>query len=520
MPPRIFISYRRDDAGGDAGRLADHLQRRFGRERVFLDIDTIDPGTDAVRALHDSLQETVAVLVVIGPRWTSVQNADGALRLASANDWVRLEVEVALSRGIPVVPVLVQGAKLPRAEELPTSLAALVNRQAATLDHGEFHDDAERLCDRLAAMIGDEKPGWWSGGRRWWAAAAIVGIALGVTAYLATGGINRGSAAIAPEDPAALKRTQQAEALVAAATAQRRRNQFSEALATLAQAQKLAPSSALVRDAREDAAMEWIRNVRIEGENAKFSDAIAPALSVVDASLPSATGARRADLLAHTGWATFLLWRDGDRRLDPAASYHEALSIDPGNPFANAMLGHWTLFQDRQAVATAAKLFDTAARAGRELDTVRTLQWAAYGNASGPDAEAERVRLANTMRKSGERLSMGQAQSMWSPYYFGLSSDREKYRDTLLDAVPPDDYISTLSWAFEEYAANDDSRLKTIRYYVALLHAKSGRVDQAVSELQTLDKELGDSGSEGVLRNAVRAAFTRLSPATPRRAGQ
>ena len=162
MPPRIFISYRRDDAAGDAGRLADHLHRRFGKDRVFLDIDTIDPGTDFVRVLHDSLQETAAVLVVIGPRWTSVRNADGSPRLESASDFVRIEVEAALGRSIPVVPVLVQGAKMPETKDLPSSLASLVTRQAATLDHAEFHDDAERLCDRLAAMIGVQTPSRWS----------------------------------------------------------------------------------------------------------------------------------------------------------------------------------------------------------------------------------------------------------------------------------------------------------------------------------------------------------------------
>ena len=68
MPPRIFISYRREDSGGDAGRLADHLHKRYGKDRVFLDIDSIDPGTDLARVLHDSLQQTAAVLIVIGPR--------------------------------------------------------------------------------------------------------------------------------------------------------------------------------------------------------------------------------------------------------------------------------------------------------------------------------------------------------------------------------------------------------------------------------------------------------------------
>jgi hypothetical protein len=181
------------------------------------------------------------------------------------------------------------------------------------------------------------------------------------------------------------------------------------------------------------------------------------------------------------------------------------------------MLAHWTLFQDRDAVVSAAKLFDIAVRAGREIETVRTLQWAAYGNSNSPAAEAERVRLANAMRKAGQRLDMRQAQSMWAPYYFAMASGSDTYRDTLLDAVTPDDYISTLDWAFEEYAAKDEARLKTIRYYVALLHAKGGRADQAAGELQTLDKELGDSGSEGTLRDAVQAALKRVSPAPPRR---
>ena len=514
MAPRIFISYRRDDAAGDAGRLADHLHRRFGKHRVFLDIDTIDPGTDFVRVLHASLQETAAVLVVIGPRWTSIRNAEGAPRLDSANDFVRLEVETALARTIPVVPVLVQGAKMPRAEDLPPSLASLVTRQAATLDHAEFHDDAERLCDRLATMIGSDEPTP-SVMRRWWPAAAVGVIALGLTAYLATRAMNRGSADAPVDDPAVLEQTRSAEGLVETAAAQRRRNQFVEALATLARAREMAPSSALVRTAQEDAAMEWIRNVRVEGDTPKFADAMAPALSVIDASLPSATGVRRADLLAHTGWATFLLWRDGDRSLDPATPYREALSIDPGNPFANAMLAHWTLFRDHEAVAEAVKLFDTATRAGRELDSVRTLQWAAYSNSNNPAADAERVRLANAMRKAGERINMRQAQSMWAPYYFAMASVRDNYRDALLDAVPPDEYISTLTWAFEEYAAKDDARLKTMRYYTALLHAKGGRVPRAVSELRALNKEL--EGSPGTLQDAVQSALTQLSPDLPRR---
>src|SRR3954463_2173651 len=158
MPSRIFISYRREDAASDAGRLADHLSRRFGADRVFLDVDAINPGTDFVQVLHTSLQDTAAVLIVIGPRWSSLTGIDGTRRLDQPSDFVRLEVEAALGRTIPVVPVLVQGARMVSAQDLPPSLAALATRQAVTIDNDEFHDDANRLCDRLAPMIGFGAP--------------------------------------------------------------------------------------------------------------------------------------------------------------------------------------------------------------------------------------------------------------------------------------------------------------------------------------------------------------------------
>jgi hypothetical protein len=254
--------------------------------------------------------------------------------------------------------------------------------------------------------------------------------------------------------------------------------------------------------------MEWIRNARVETDKMSFGDAIKPALAVVDAALPSAMGPRRADLLAHQGWATFLLWRDGDRRLNPGETYRQALSIDPGNPYANAMLAHWRLFQDHDDVATAVRLFDTAVRAGRALDAVRTLQWAAYSNASNPAADAERVRLADAMRRAGERVNMRQAQALWGPYYFATSHEQE--RDALLAAVAPDDHISTLHWAFDEYAAKNESRLWAIRYYTALLNAKAGRTNEAMTELQALNKEMAQEGANGSLRQAIMATLKQL----------
>jgi len=524
MPPRIFISYRRDDAAGDAGRLADHLNRRFGEGQVFLDIDAIDPGVDFVRALQSSLRETAAVLVVIGQRWTSAADSAGARRLDNAKDFVRLEVEESLARDIPVIPVLVQGAAMPKPEDLPSSMASLTTRQAVTLDYAEFHDDANRLCDHLEKMIGLKRVSPLSATKRWLPVVVLPVLALGLAGYFATRtpgrietGTSTGGSAATKAVEAPVKTTESedlhgAEGLVATAEAQRHRNQYDEALATLARARDLAPSSDAVRKAQEDVAMEWIRNVRVENDKTSFGDAIKPALAVVDAALPSAMGTRRADLLAHQGWATFLLWRDGDRRLNPGETYREALSIDPGNPYANAMLAHWRLFQDSDDVAAAVSLFEMAVRSGRALDAVRTLQWAAYGNASNPAADVQRVLLADAMRRAGERVNMRQAQALWGPYYFATPVSHEKERDTLLAALAPDDHINTLRWAFDEYAGKEEFRLRTIRFYTALLNAKAGRKDQAITELQALNKEMGQDGMSGSLQQAVVAALKQLRP--------
>ena len=505
--PRIFISYRREDSAGDAGRLADHLNQRFGSASVFLDIDTIDPGADFERVLTSSLQETAAMLVVIGPRWTALAKTDGSRRLDDPADYVRREVEAALGRDIPVVPVLVQGAPLPKKEDLPESLAALVKRQAATLDHAEFRDDAERLCERLAKVIviedSPDRRAW----TKWWPVAAVVAaVALGLVVYQATSGTGVPTGPSVPTARTAAT-PPAVQALLSEASEQRRRGQLVDALATLSRARAQAPESDAVRQLQDDVAMEWIRNVRVESGTSTFADAIKPALTVIDAELATATGARKADLQAHSGWAAFLMWRDGNRQLDPAQWYRDALNIDPANPYANAMLAHWMLFRGDD-VDGAARLFETALKSGRAKAAVRSLQWAAFGNTRTPESSRELVRLADAMRRDAERLDARQAQSLWAPYYFALSPSREVDRQALLGALPPDEHIKTLAWAFDDYAAGDESRRRTIRYYAALLHERAGRLAEAREQLAALGKEL--AGHPGQLQDAVQASVRRL----------
>lgn len=143
--PRIFISYRRADSAMAAGRLYDHLVDHFGDENVFMDIDDIPPGEDFVQVLERAIATCDHVLVVIGPDWLSSTDDIGRERLADPSDFVRLEIAAALERGARVIPVLVSGARMPSARDLPPDLDRLARRQAVRLANESFRYDVGRL---------------------------------------------------------------------------------------------------------------------------------------------------------------------------------------------------------------------------------------------------------------------------------------------------------------------------------------------------------------------------------------
>ncbi len=122
---RIFISYRRDDSSGHAGRLYDHLTGHFGQGQVFMDVDAIQPGLHFVEVVQEAVSACDALIAVIGQEWLEVSDASGTRRLDDPSDMVRLEIATALERGIPVIPVLVRGVQMPREADLPIGLADL-----------------------------------------------------------------------------------------------------------------------------------------------------------------------------------------------------------------------------------------------------------------------------------------------------------------------------------------------------------------------------------------------------------
>lgn len=157
--PGIFICYRRDDSAGHAGRLHDRLTAHFGDEQVFMDLDQIEPGEDFVQAIVDAVGSCEILLALIGRNWLT--SRDGAnRRLDNPNDFVRLELAAALACGVCVIPVLVQGALMPRAQDLPEDLLSLSRRNAYELSDLRWKHDVEQLIsvlEKVLARRGEEK---------------------------------------------------------------------------------------------------------------------------------------------------------------------------------------------------------------------------------------------------------------------------------------------------------------------------------------------------------------------------
>ena len=148
----IFVCYRRDDSSGHAGHLFENLEKHFGTDKVFMDIDTIEPGEDFVRVIEDAVSSCEILIAIIGRYWLS--SADkSSRRIDNPNDFVRLEIRTALDLSIPVIPVLVHGARMPTPYELPDDLAKLSHRGAVELSDRRWPHDVEELIAVLERIL-------------------------------------------------------------------------------------------------------------------------------------------------------------------------------------------------------------------------------------------------------------------------------------------------------------------------------------------------------------------------------
>lgn len=180
---KVFISYRREDSAGHAGRLHDSLQSHFGANNVFMDLSDIDSGTNFIDVIQTAITSSDVVLAIIGKQWLTCSSA-GKRRLDLPNDFVRTEIGMALEHGVPIIPVLVQGAGMPLAPSLPEPIKRLSAHDAHDLSDERWSYDVGRLIEATEKLAG--KP---AGSRRRPLIAAVVVLfviaaAIGVLSFL------------------------------------------------------------------------------------------------------------------------------------------------------------------------------------------------------------------------------------------------------------------------------------------------------------------------------------------------
>ena len=149
----IFISYRREDSAGHAGRLFDRLRAHFGKGAVFMDVEGIEAGVDFVETIEQAVGGCDVLLAVIGRGWLDSKDSQGNRRLDDPQDFIRLETGAALARKVRVIPVLVEGAQMPPAESLPAELRVLTRRQAVELRDSRWEDDIHALIGVLERVM-------------------------------------------------------------------------------------------------------------------------------------------------------------------------------------------------------------------------------------------------------------------------------------------------------------------------------------------------------------------------------
>jgi hypothetical protein len=154
VTPSIFISYRREDCPGHAGRLFDHLRARYGDASVFMDVTDIEAGVDFVEVLKGAVASCDVLIAVIGREWLRCVDVNGRRRLDDPRDFIRLEIGTALTRDVRVIPVLVEGAAMPVASELPPELEGLTRKQAVELRDPRWKADVDSLMGVLDRLLG------------------------------------------------------------------------------------------------------------------------------------------------------------------------------------------------------------------------------------------------------------------------------------------------------------------------------------------------------------------------------
>jgi tetratricopeptide (TPR) repeat protein len=290
---------------------------------------------------------------------------------------------------------------------------------------------------------------------------------------------------------------------------------YQTALATYDRALQLLPNYAPAKEGRTDTAMAWLRNFHIAGADDKELESRAGAqlsvlFPILEADLAGQNRSRQADILAHIGWAHWLNFHIALRDVPSSAeeNFRRALSIDSRNVYANAMLGNWLLQRGGQ-LTEAKQHFDLAVQSGRDRPLVRQLQLGAMIYNDDAQTRAELTRVANEMRKNGEKISAFYSSRIISTNYsLVVVDDADLVR--VLAALPPDEAWATYLWLVDRSDSSDEPAQSVEQKFIeAKIKEISGKNAEALTIYRFLQTEL--RGTDSTLAPRVAAAIKNLT---------
>lgn len=311
------------------------------------------------------------------------------------------------------------------------------------------------------------------------------------------------------------QRDRQTRELLKTSQMQEEAHDYAAAWASVAEADRLTNGRREVRAAQESLAMNWLENARLGPDQQGFSDIVGKVAPVLDRAASTAQGARKADFLAHLGWAEFLRSRDGVSALAPDHYYEQALNLDSHNVYAHAMLGHWILWHGEK-VADAREQFSLALAGGSKHDYVRAMQLSGYENLHNEEGDMELVRVVNEMRVQDEPVDPHTRAALWTIYSLYFDSGQVK-RQQLLAAVPPADQLATFRSLFD-VSDFDASKSVSREFYRAILQEAAGQPAPALQTLLAVRSKL-TRDRDPAMRNEIEQSINRLSAHTRRPAG-
>ena len=471
-----------------------------------MDIEDIAPGQLFARKIDETIAHCDIALIVIGPRWAEVlreRARQGQL------DYVQHEIETVLARQITIVPVLVGGANIAELAGLPSPLSALSQYESAELRDETFRDDCARLAKllRLEPISADSVQA--SGSKRIlkfvFSSVLLLALLLAASAWLGIGPLGEYRVR-----KAAIRQ------MFATAKTQEDGGEHESAFKTYQNLLRMDLGNQLAMDQQVDVAMSWIEDFHViapEGGNAEnlagtLIDEIMP---VLDAGLARAQGKlpRRADILAHIGWAHWLNQKLAQREFGPAAErdLRQALQIDPSNVFAHAMLGNW-LMQTGGGTAEALMHFRKAVESNKARPFVRSLQLGVLVYPRDSETRLELIRLANEMRRNGESLD-DRSRSRILAAYDPTVNSADELSETL-SAVPPGEAWATFLWLDKDQNHSDYALMQRDFIHASILEIERNRND-ALSAFENLRVKLKQRGYDGRVATYVDDAIKRLS---------